>query len=47
MENKVICDGLFVLCDEIVQYYLGATRSDSLELASMKYLFEDDAHGLH
>ena len=42
-----MCGGLFVLCDDIVQYYLGATWNDFLELAPMKYLIEDGAHGLH
>ena len=40
MEKEVICGGLFALCDGIVQYHLGGTRSSFLELSPMKLLFD-------
>lgn len=40
LENKVICGGLFALCDGIVQYHLGGTRNDFLRLAPLKLVFE-------
>ncbi len=39
-ENKVICGGLFTLCDGIVQYHLGGTRNEFLKLAPTKLLFD-------
>jgi hypothetical protein len=40
LESKAICGGLFLLCDGIVQYHLGAARNDFLELAPMKLLLD-------
>ena len=40
LSDTVICGGLFALCDGIVQYHLGGTRSDFLRLAPLKLVFE-------
>lgn len=40
LENTVMCGGLFALCDGIVQYHLGGTRSDFLALSPMKLVFD-------
>jgi len=40
LSDAVICGGLFALCDGIVQYHLGGTRSDFLRLAPLKLAFE-------
>jgi hypothetical protein len=40
LENKVICGGLFTLCDSIVQYHLGGTLTEFLELSPMKLLID-------
>jgi hypothetical protein len=40
LETKMICGGLFLLCDGIVQYHLGGTQNDFLELAPMKLLLD-------
>jgi hypothetical protein len=40
LENKIISGGLFGLCNGIVQYHLGGTRDEFLELAPTKLLFD-------
>jgi lipid II:glycine glycyltransferase (peptidoglycan interpeptide bridge formation enzyme) len=40
LEGKVICGGLFILCDGIVQYHLSGTLGEFLELAPMKLLLD-------
>jgi hypothetical protein len=39
-ENKVICGGLFTLCDGIVQFHLSGSRNEFLKLAPTKLLVE-------
>jgi hypothetical protein len=40
LSGEIICGGLFTLCDGLVQYHLGATRTNFLELAPMKLVFD-------
>jgi len=40
LDNRVICGGLFALCDGIVQYHLGGTRNEFIELSPMKLLLD-------
>lgn len=40
LDEKIICGGLFTLCNGIVQYHLGATHTDFLKLAPMKLLLD-------
>jgi hypothetical protein len=39
-ENKIICGGIFTLCNGIVQYHLSGTDSNYLKLAPMKLLID-------
>ena len=41
LEDDMACGGLFSLCNGIVQYHLGATRSEYLKLAPMKLLIDE------
>jgi len=41
LEDDMACGGLVSLCNGIVQYHLGATRSEYLELAPMKLLVDE------
>lgn len=40
LDAEVICGGLFLTHDSIVQYHLGGTRQEFLQLAPMKTLFD-------
>jgi len=40
MEGQVICGGLFVVCDGIVQYHLAGSKGEFLQLASMKLVID-------
>jgi len=40
LENKVICSGLFTLCDGIVQFHLSGSRNEFLKLAPTKLLLD-------
>lgn len=40
LEGQVICGGLFVVCNDIVQYHLSGTLSNFLPLAPMKLLVD-------
>jgi len=54
-QDQAICGGLFTLCNGIVEFHLGATRSDFVELSPSKLLFdvvriwasEQGAHTFH
>jgi hypothetical protein len=40
-ENIVLCGGLFVTCEGILQHHLGGTCTDALKLSPMKLLLDD------
>jgi len=40
-EGKAVCAGLFVACNGILQYHLGATIDDALHLSPMKLLMDE------
>jgi len=40
-EKRVLCGGLFTLCDGLVQYHLSGTRDEFLKLAPMKLLLDE------
>jgi Acetyltransferase (GNAT) domain len=46
-DGEVISGGLFTLCDGIVQYHLGATRSTALKLSATVLIFEIVRHWAH
>jgi lipid II:glycine glycyltransferase (peptidoglycan interpeptide bridge formation enzyme) len=39
-DGQILCGGLFTLCDGIVQYHLGGTRSEALRLSPMCLLLD-------
>jgi hypothetical protein len=41
LEGTVICGGLFGLCNGIVQYHLGGTRDEFLDLSPLKLLLDE------
>jgi hypothetical protein len=41
VEGEVCCGGLFVECNDILQYHLGATPNARLDLAPMKLLLDE------
>lgn len=40
LEGRVICSGIFVFCDQFVQYHLGGTAPDFVHLAPTKLMFD-------
>jgi hypothetical protein len=40
LEGEPISAGLFTVCNGIVQYHLGGTRNDNLQIAPMKLIFD-------
>jgi hypothetical protein len=40
MDERMVCGGLFVVCNGIIQYHLGGTLNEYLCFAPMKLLFE-------
>jgi hypothetical protein len=39
-EDRIVCSGLFVCCNGIVQYHLSGTRSSDLDLSPMRLLVD-------
>lgn len=40
LEGRIVCSGLFVLCNGIVQYHLSGTNSNDLDLSPMRLLID-------
>lgn len=40
LENEMVCGGLFLTCAGIVQYHLGGTRDEFLELSPLKLVLD-------